>query len=274
MGAVMRPATLPASSESTRATPWTLVWGDEFDGPAGTLPDPAHWGHELGDGTTAGNVGWGNQELQYYTRDAANASLDGESNLQITAREADGGIDCYYGRCRYTSARLLTVNRFDFMYGRVEARIKVPAGAGTWPAFWMLGTNIESAPWPACGEIDVMEHVGRLPNRVFPTIHGPGYSADHAFGTTLDLPGPVANEFHVFALEWAKDRLAWAIDGEPCHQATPADVAPNAWVFNHDFFVLLNVAVGGTFGGPVSSDTRFPQSMSVDYVRVYSGAVS
>jgi len=274
MGAVTPPAPAPAPSDSTSHSTRTLVWGDEFDGPAGTLPDPAHWGYDLGDGRSAGNVGWGNQELQYYTEDAANASLDGQGNLLITARKADGAIDCYYGRCRYTSARLLTVSRFDFTYGRVEARIKVPAGAGMWPAFWMLGTNIDTVAWPGCGEIDVMEHVGRLPNRIFPTIHGPGYSGDHAFGKTLDLPVPVADEFHVYALEWAKDHLSWTIDGQPYHQATPGDVAPNEWAFNHPFFPLLNVAVGGTFGGPVGPDTRFPQSMSVDYVRVYSGADS
>jgi beta-glucanase (GH16 family) len=275
MGAVIRrPEAPPVPADSTPASGWTLVWADEFDGPADSPPDPAHWGYEVGDGTGAGNVGWGNQELQSYTRDAANASVDGQGNLQITAREADGGIDCYYGKCRYTSARLLTANRFDCRYGKVVARIRVPAGAGMWPAFWMLGTNIEAVPWPGCGEIDVMEHVGRLPNRIFPTIHGPGYSGDHAFGRTLDLPAPAADEFHVYALEWAKDHLSWTIDGQLYHQTAPPDVAPNEWVFNHPFFLLLNVAVGGTFGGPVGPDTRFPQSMSVDNVHVYSGAVS
>ena len=272
------PSPVPSSGEtaaqgdSTALPGWTLVWSDEFNRAASTPPDPAHWGYDVGDGSSGGNAGWGNRELEYYTQDPANASTDGQGNLIIAARQADGTTKCYYGTCRYTSARLLTRDRFQFTYGHVEARIKVPSGAGMWPAFWMLGANIDTLPWPRCGEVDIMEQVGRLPNRIFGTIHGPGYSGDRAVGGKVDLPSPVADQFHVFAIDWTRDSLIWTVDGTPYQHATPADVAPNRWAYNLPFFLLINLAVGGSFGGPVAADAQFPLSMSVDYVRVYRPA--
>jgi beta-glucanase (GH16 family) len=246
-----------------------LVWGDEFDEPAGTPPHPDHWGYAHGDGTAESIAGWGNNELEFYTELADNAATDGAGNLVITARVADPGLDCYYGPCKYTSARLLTSGKYELQYGRVEARIKVPSGVGLWPAFWMLGTNIGSVGWPDSGEIDVMENVGRQPNKLYGTLHGPGYSGSNGFGTTIDLPGPVADDFHIFAVDWREDHIAWSVDGTEYHTATPEDVAPNEWAYNHPFYLLLNLAVGGNFGGPVSPDTAFPASMLVDYVRIY-----
>jgi beta-glucanase (GH16 family) len=246
-----------------------LVWSDEFDEPAGTPPNPDHWGYNRGDGTSESVAGWGNHELESYTDNPENAAADGKSHLVITARAAPATLDCYYGPCRYTSARLLTTGKFEQTYGRTEARIKVPSGAGLWPAFWMLGTNIGAVGWPASGEIDIMENVGRQPNKLYGTLHGPGYSGSNGFGSTLDLPAPLADEFHVYAVDWQKDGIVWTVDGTVYHHATPADVAPNAWAYNHPFFLLLNLAVGGDFGGPVSPDTKFPASMLVDYVRVY-----
>ena len=133
----------------------------------------------------------------------------------------------------------------------------------------MLGTNIDQVGWPQAGEIDIMENIGRLPDEVFGTIHGPGYSGGQSFGMSYDLGVPVADEYHTFAVEWQPDKIVWYIDGIQYHQATPADVAPNQWVFNHPFYMLLNVAVGGNFGGAVGPDTTFPQEMLVDYVRLY-----
>ncbi len=264
------PLTSPAGSAISSADPgWTLAWGDEFDEPAGSPPNPAHWGYALGDGTAESVAGWGNNELETYTDDPANAATDGNGNLVITARVADPGIDCYYGPCKYTSARLLTREKYELAYGRIEARVKVPSGTGLWPAFWMLGTNIGSVGWPDCGEIDVMENVGRQPNKLYGTLHGPGYSGSNGYGSTTDLPAPVADDFHVFAVDWQRDRIVWTVDGAEYHTASPADVAPNDWVYNHEFYLLLNLAVGGNFGGPVSPDTVFPASMLVDYVRVY-----
>ena len=260
----------PAASPVASGDPaMTLVWGDEFDEPAGSPPNPEHWGYEHGDGTTESIAGWGNNELEFYTEHVENASTDGAGNLVITARAAEPGLDCYYGPCKYTSARLLTRGLFELTYGRVEARIKVPTGVGLWPAFWMLGTNIGTVGWPDSGEIDVMENVGRQPNKLYGTLHGPGYSGSNGYGTTIDLPAPVADDFHVFAVDWQEDQIVWTVDGTEYHRATPADVAPNAWAYNHPFYLLLNLAVGGNFGGPVSGDTEFPASMLVDYVRIY-----
>lgn len=250
-------------------TGWKLVWSDEFNTTAGTQPNPKTWGYELGDGTINGIPGWGNDELEYYTNSAENASTDGSGNLVITVKQADGSLPCYYGACQYTSARLLTKNRFEVAFGRIEARIKVPSGAGLWPAFWSLGTDIDRLGWPQAGEIDIMENVGRIPNEIFGTIHGPGYSGGQSFGRSYNFGTPAAADFHTFAVEWQPGEIRWYVDGILYHTATPADVAPNQWVFDHPFFLLLNVAVGGNFGGPVGADTVFPQSMLVDYVRLY-----
>jgi beta-glucanase (GH16 family) len=250
---------------------WKLAWSDEFSSRAGSPPDPNTWGREIGDGVAIGNPGWGNDELEYYTDSTANAATDGRGNLVITAREANGTQQCYYGPCKYTSARLLSKNRFEVAYGRIEARIKVPRGAGLWPAFWMLGTDIDQVNWPQTGEIDIMENVGKLPNQVFGTLHGPGYSGGQSYGRIYDLGKPVADAFHTFAIEWQPNKIVWFIDGIQYFQATPNDafLQGKQWVYNHPFFMLLNVAVGGNFGGAVGADTTFPQSMLVDYVRLY-----
>ena len=249
-----------------------LVWTDEFNDPAGTPPNPAHWGYEIGDGTLNGIPGWGNDELQYYSDDPANAATDGNGDLVLTVRDADDSLQCYYGPCEYTSARLVSKYKAEFAYGRIEARIQVPSGdAGLWPAFWSLGTDIDRVGWPQTGEIDFMEYVSRLPNEIFGTIHGPGYSGGQSFGNVYDFGEPVYNVYHTFAIEWEPDLINWYVDGILYHTATPGDVAPNQWVFNDPVYLLLNVAVGGNFGGAVSPNTTFPQEMRVDYVRVYQG---
>jgi beta-glucanase (GH16 family) len=253
---------------------WDLVWSDEFNEAAGTQPNPDNWGYELGDVTPDGKNGWGNEELQYYTDDPANAQTDGNGNMVITLREADGSLECYYGTCEYTSARLLSQNRAEFAYGRIESRLRVPEaiddGRGLWPAFWSLGTDITRNPWPGAGEIDIMEWVGRLPNEIFGTIHGPGYSGGGSFGGIYDFGEPVFNDFHTFTVEWEPNLITWYVDGLQYHQAEPSDV-PGPWVFDKPFFLLLNFAIGGNFGGPVGENVVFPQEYLVDYVRVYQG---
>lgn len=250
---------------------WSLVWKDEFNNKAGSAPNPYVWGQEVGDGTVNGIPGWGNSELEYYTGGTENVATDGKGNLVITTKADDGSRMCYYGPCQYTSARLLTNKRFEIAYGRVEARIKVAQGAGLWPAFWMLGTNLEQVGWPQAGEIDIMEYVGRVPNEVFGTLHGPGYSGGQSYGKVYDLGMPVSDDFHVFAVEWQPDKITWFIDGIPYFTATPNDpfMQGKEWVFNHPFYLLMNVAVGGNFGGPVGPDTTFPQTTAIDYVRLY-----
>lgn len=243
---------------------WTLVWSDEFDGAAGSPIDSTKWTAEVG------GHGWGNNELEYYTARTENASMDGQGSLAITAREENpGDYSCHYGECRFTSARLITLDKFEFTYGRVEARIQVPRGQGIWPAFWMLGANFGTVGWPACGEIDIMENIGREPNMVYGTIHGPGYSGAEGFGGSLRSETALADGFHVFAIDWDPDVIRWYLDGEMYHTATPNDLRGDRWVFDHEFFILLNVAVGGYWPGMPDDTTEFPQTMLVDYVRVY-----
>jgi beta-glucanase (GH16 family) len=251
---------------------WSMVWGEEFNEPAGTPPNPEFWSYEIGDGTVNGIPGWGNDEFQYYTDDPANAATDGLGNMVLTVREADGSLECYYGPCEYTSARLISWRKAEFAYGRIESRILVPEGeAGLWPAFWSLGTDIDIVDWPQTGEIDFMEYVSRLPNEIFGTIHGPGYSGGQSFGNVYDFGEPVFNNYHTFTIEWEPNLINWYVDGILYHTATPADVAPNEWVFNDPVYLLLNVAIGGNFGGAIDPNLQLPQSMAVDYIRVYQG---
>jgi len=258
-------ACAPAKSESQEDP--NLIWHDEFDGAAGSGVDPAKWNHDTG------GQGWGNQERERYTSGTANAALDGNGNLVITAAaEPPTTTDqCWYGTCRYTSARLKSQSRFAQAYGRFEARIRIPRGQGLWPAFWMLGSDIGTVGWPQCGEIDVMENIGKEPAIVHGTMHGPGYSGGNGIGRADTLAsGAFADSFHVYAVEWQPDTVRWYVDGALYHQVTPANLPPGThWVFNHPFFLLLNVAVGGGWPGDPDSTTTFPQQMTIDYVRVY-----
>jgi beta-glucanase (GH16 family) len=251
---------------------WNLSWSDEFNEPAGTPPNSARWGLEIGDVTRFGDFGWGDGQLQYYTDDPANAATDGNGYLAITLREADGTLQCYYGTCDYTSARLVSRNRAEFAYGRIESRIKMPQGTGIWPAFWGLGTDIDRVGWPQAGEIDFVEFVGRLPDEIFGAIQGPGYAGGTGFGAPYQFGYPAYENFHTFTVEWQPDLIEWYVDGILYHMATPADVAPFEWVFNDPAYLLLNVAAGGNFGGPISDDVSLPQSLLVDYIRVYQAA--
>jgi beta-glucanase (GH16 family) len=179
-------------------------------------------------------------------------------------------LDCWYGSCEYSSARIKTKGRFAFTYGKVSARIKIPRGQGIWPAFWMLGANIDGRSWPGCGEIDVMEVIGREPRLSHGTIHGPGYAgAQGPSSTWSPASGEVGDDFHVFALDWEPERLRFYVDGQLYATRTPADIPEDeTWVFDHDFFLLLNVAVGGTWPGDPDASTPFPSELLVDWVRV------
>jgi len=247
---------------------WVLTWSDEFDGPAGSAPDPKKWTTETGGG------GWGNKELEYYTARRNNSRLE-KGNLVIEAQqEKFTGPD---GVARdYTSARLKTEKLFTQKYGKFEARIHIPSGQGMWPAFWMLGDDISTVGWPACGEIDIMENVGSEPTRILGSLHGPGFSGANPLHAPYVVPnGNVADDFHVFAVEWEPQEIRFYVDGHLYETRTPADIPPNAhWPFDHPFFVVLNVAVGGNWPGSPDASTKFPQQMLVDYVRVYSPKIT
>lgn len=235
---------------------WDLVWADEFDGPAGQLPNPANWRFDIG-------TGWGNQQLEYDTDRAENASMDGGGNLAITARQE------FYEGSGYTSARITTKGLFDTQEGLFEARIKLPSGHGVWPAFWLLGSNIDTVPWPGCGEIDIMEYRGQEPDLVHGTLHGPGYSGSQAVTNSFYLEDDRFDaDFHVFSVEWTKNSISWFVDGTKYRTLIPDDL-PGEWVYDHAFHIILNVAVGGTYVGYPSPDAVFPQTMLVDWVRVY-----
>jgi beta-glucanase (GH16 family) len=253
-----------SSQAAAQPTNYVLVWSDEFSAPNGTLPDSSKWIMETG------GSGWGNHELESYTNRARNAHLQ-NGNLVITAhKETYKGAD---GITReYTSARLKTLGLFEQKYGRFEARIKIPRGQGMWPAFWMLGNNIGTVDWPDCGEIDIMENVGKEPDKVHGTIHGPGYWGGNGLGGSYTLPsGKFAHGFHIFAVEWEPSAIRFYVDGHLYETRTPADLpAGKAWVFDHPFFILLNVAVGGDWPGNPDGTTAFPQRMLVDYVKVYA----
>jgi beta-glucanase (GH16 family) len=258
----------PAASRRAKASPTaSLVWSDEFNGAAGSGPDGGKWVRDTG------GSGYGNNELEYYTSGTSNAALDGNGHLVITARQENpAGYTCWYGGCQYTSARLNTSGRFSVRYGRVEARIKLPRGQGIWPAFWALGDNFGSVGWPTCGEIDIMENIGREPGRNHGSLHGPGYSGGNALTGTYSLPGgqALADGFHVFAVDWSTNLVRFFLDGALYESRTPADTNGAPWAFNHSFFLVLDLAVGGSFPGSPDASTAFPQQMVVDYVRVYA----
>ena len=237
---------------------WSLLWADEFSQTNGSAPDSTKWGYDLG------GSGWGNNELQYYTNRTENARIEG-GELVIEARAES------FGGRNYTSARLLTKDKWAWTYGRIEARIKIPKGQGIWPAFWMLGSNIGSAGWPNCGEIDIMENIGSLPSTLYGTIHGPGYSGGGGIsGNTVLSGAALSDAFHVYAIEWEENRIRWFLDGQQFFTLTPANLpAGSNWVFNQPQFLLLNLAVGGNWPGSPNASTTFPQRMAVDYVRVY-----
>jgi beta-glucanase (GH16 family) len=257
LAVLLQPARSQNSAASAHPTIWRLVWSEEFDGPAGSAPDPAIWTYDLG------ATGWGNNEKENYTNSTDNAFLDGEGHLIIQAIATPGG---------YTSARLKTQGLYSLTYGKIEIRARLPFGQGIWPAAWMLGGDIGSIGWPGCGEIDIMENIGKEPSTIHGTVHGPGYSGANGIGAPFLLPNGArfADGFHTFAVVWGPESLDFLVDDILYKSVTPADLPPGAqWVFTHPFFLILNVAVGGNWPGNPNATTQFPQQMAVDYVRVY-----
>jgi beta-glucanase (GH16 family) len=248
-------------SAAAPATNWLLVWADEFDGPVNSQPDPSKWKFDLG------SVGWGNHELQEYTSSLDNVSIDGDGHLAIRAVRL--------GPKKYTSGRLKTKGLLEVQNGKIEARIKIPFGRGIWPAFWMMGADVFQNGWPRSGEIDIMENIGREPALIHGTLHGPGYSGPNAISSRAGLPGNsrFADEFHIFGVEWSDHSIDFLLDGKPYARRTPASLPAGArWVFDHPFFLLLNVAVGGDWPKNPDTTTSFPQTMLVDWVRVWRRA--
>jgi hypothetical protein len=227
----------------------TTLWSEEFNTPG--APDPTKWGYDIG----TGSGGWGNSELEYYTNRSDNVIISNGTLKIIAKKEA-------YSGSAYTSARIQTQNKFAFTYGKMEIRAKLPAGGGTWPAIWLLGSNAATAPWPACGEIDIMEHKGNDLNRIYGTLHYPGHSGGNGDGGNTVIAG-ASTDFHRYQLEWNATTVKIGVD-----DVVYKTVANNSSIpFNHDFFIILNFAMGGTFGGAV--DPNFTSAtLEIDYIRI------
>jgi beta-glucanase (GH16 family) len=253
----------PADSAVASDLPgWKLTWSDEFNGPDGSAVDPTKWKHDVG------GTGWGNNELEYYTDGMQNAVVQG-GNLVVTATtEGASQYKCSYGTCKYTSARLLTQGLFSQQYGRFEARAQMPTGKGLWPAIWALGDNISTVSWPACGEIDFMETIGTDIQTNHGSLHMP---SNYGPSGTYKLPNGAsyADDFHVFAFEWEPGTIRFYVDDMLYETQTSKVPSGDTWEFEHPFFLLINVAVGGQWPGSPDSTTTFPQTLKVDYVRVY-----
>ena len=260
-------AQLPQSRLSMNG--WTRVWSDEFNGVRGAHVDSTKWRPDSADGCQVGICGWGNQEKQFYSRARDNVALDGRGHLMLVARRASPGLECYYGPCRYTSAKITTRGKLDVAPGLVTARIKLPPGQGLWPAFWMLGASYPTTPWPQCGELDVMENHGSQPATTSSAVHGPGYSGKTPFVHAAKLPR-FSDGFHTFGVAWDSLRVRFFVDDRLHYTIERRDVERlGTWVFDQPFFVILNLAVGGTFDGDPTSDAILPATMLVDYVRVF-----
>lgn len=235
---------------------WDLVWSDEFNGSQGDLPDSSKWNFDIG----TGQDGWGNSELQSYTNDTSNIAMDGDGNLLITALSIGTS---------FTSARINTKGKFTQKYGRFEANIKTPYGPGIWPAFWLLGSNIDTVGWPTCGEIDIMELRGQLPHIINGSLHGPGYSGGNPITASYSLiNNRFDNDFHLFAVEWDENKIDFFVD-DYLYQRVNREDPTGEWVYDQPFYILFNLAVGGNYVGWPTSQTPFPQSLVIDYVRVY-----
>jgi beta-glucanase (GH16 family) len=251
-----------STSETQTVTNFnTISMQDEFDEDG--APDSSLWTYDIG----TGQNGWGNRELQYYTDRSNNVAVQ-NGYLVLTAEKED------FEGSSYTSARLLTKGLFEQTYGRFEARIKLPSGQGIWPAFWLLGDTSTASVWPEIGEIDIMENRGQEPTLINGTVHGPGYSAGESISKAYQLENSrFDTDFHIFGIEWAENYINFYVDDVLYNQITPADVTGD-WVFNHPFFIIINVAVGGDYVGSPNPETVFPQTMLIDYVRVYKAPLN
>jgi beta-glucanase (GH16 family) len=255
-----------------------LLWADEFNGKKGSLPSSKSWEYDIGNG-----YGWGNAELEYYTNKPANISTDGKGKLVISANRisdsqgnatdnssATTGILNSCWECQFTSAKIKSSRKVQFQYGRIEARMKVAAGEGTWPAFWMLGSDLlDGSPWPECGEIDIVETRGVEPSLVSAVLHGPGYGKGPGVGGSYQNPAPLSDAYHIYAIEWKKNRIDFYFNDRLISSETPTSVKPGRWVFNQKFYLILNLAMGGEYGGSIDPAINQTQ-LFVDYIRYFS----
>jgi len=270
---VVNPSADAASKKSLK-----LLWSEEFNSKIGTKPSTKNWAYEIGGG------GWGNSERQYYTDKSANIATDGAGKLVITAKRistasldivgTEPGTEAILDRCsecQFTSARIKTARKLGFKYGRIEARMKMPQGVGTWPAFWMLGGDLlDGSSWPECGEIDIMEFRGDINDRTTSALHGPTTPPGSGLGSAFLSYAPLSDDFHTYAIEWRKNSIDFIVDGRVTGTYSSADTGSRGWVFNQEFFLILNLAVGGTYAGEEIDPDMNQAELKVDYIRYYS----
>lgn len=243
---------------------YVQVWQDEFNLPEGSAPDSSIWVSEDGDGSkAAAGGGWGNRERQYYIPTLAKITSAGALQIDATTTGANA-YNCYYKTpCEWISSKYITKDKIGFKYGRIEARIKGPVGAGTWGAFWMLGADIDTRLWPWCGEIDVTELVGKSPNTAYGYLHGLLSGGFGGRGTTVDMPNGFANEYHTYAVDWLPESIDWYVDGVLFGSQQKKD---KDWVFDHEFYLVMNLAMGGNLGGAIEPGLK-QASISFDWIR-------
>jgi beta-glucanase (GH16 family) len=270
---VVNPSADAASKKTLK-----LLWSDEFNSKKGAKPSAKNWVYEIGGG------GWGNSERQYYTDSLSNIATDGQGKLVITAnRISTASMDSVgtdpatelmlyrCSECQFSSARIKTARKLAFKYGRIEARMKMPQGVGTWPAFWMLGGDLlEGSSWPECGEIDIMEFRGDISERSTSALHGPNTPIGTGLGTSYLSYAPLSDDYHTYAIEWRKNSIDFIVDGSVTGTYSSKDTGTRGWVFNQEFFLILNLAVGGTYAGEEIDPDMNQAEFKIDYIRYYS----
>jgi len=259
----------------------TLLWSDEFNGVQGSAPDSAKWTADTTDGCGApyNNCGWGNSEREYYlaSKNTQDGSSQGNLTIQANRQTSSTNYSCYFGKCEWLSGKISTYNKVGFTYGYIEARIKLPAGDGTWPAFWMLGSNIATKPWPGCGELDIMEYKGSAPTINYGTVHYANSSGAHEYkGGTRDAMVDLSADYHRYGMLWKPDEITFFLDDNVVYSMRKSDSGLARWPFGPDaqgkdpsFYAILNLAMGGQFGGSIDP-TLNQATMNVDWVRYYS----
>ena len=248
----------------------SLLWSEEFaDRHNGQLAEDT-WSFDIGDGSSVGLVGWGNNELEYYTKDSV--SVDGNLVIKAVKVDENAGLQCYYGPAQWTSGKIHTAKKIGFKHGRIEIKAKTPHGVGTWPALWLLGANIlDGVAWPHCGEIDILENTGAHPFQVQGTIHGDGYFGENGLTKIIQSPTALADNFHTYSINWTPDSIEWFFD-ETCYNViNRQDVESEGkpWPFNQEFYLVINLAIGGWFAGEVNPELKNAQ-LQVESIKYYS----
>jgi beta-glucanase (GH16 family) len=246
-----------------------LLWSEEFaDHLDSKLPDDT-WNFDIGDGASAGLIGWGNNELEYYTAE----SVKIEGNLKITAqKKLDSSLQCYYGPALWTSGKIHTAGKVGFKFGHIEIKAKLPSGIGTWPALWLLGANLlDGIAWPHCGEIDILENTGAHPFQVQGTIHGDGYFGEAGLTKIIQSPTPLSDNFHNYAISWNEESIEWFFDGNSYNKITKSSVEATGkpWPFSQEFYLIMNLAIGGWFAGDVDPKLERAE-LEVESIKYFS----